>query len=752
MHTRLYAIAVASDPQSGVLVQLAAACIEEVVVLTDLGKAECHNTVVIVVYIAVIAGDKAGFLQSSHFIKGIPVALVGNQAVFLADPASLADYKFTVGLCVVVLAVQLVKSVGHLNTVDRKVELAVFIDDLLDTGLQVRNKHLAVGLEVVHTGLYAIAVSRDPHGGVLCHLAVAAVEQIVVITDFGEALGDYIITVVVRCSIDVGKTIANNVAVFVAPIRTYAKAASSLFGGIGNVAAPIPVDQTGCCGEDDSIIHLDCAIERLAVFIDIVEASWTELVHGSVIRRKAAARAGHNAGFLVKVVPCIVHDVVENRRGIAIGNVPITLDPVGSLLQSYESPEPRFTCHKILRAPFISAESTSYQLAVFIESVEQALHIRFGIAGQHFAVCLIEVIEVGIAVRICNGLPASDQHTQARIVVVSVFLKQAGELTAALAVFAKVIPELAGFISNMAWQLLSPREGGTVYVVRPAVVFPVPAVAFIRAVPVQVAAILELRHGVHEVGAGVTRDISRIVIWIQAVFFLEILILCKALQNVEVCIDIVTQFACCIAFQITAVQRPCAVISDELQAAQHAQRVNCGRINGLGLCNKVADDRQNTVLDLAGGQGKQFIGKPQVGRIRRKALRYIYGYRNRCKRADTLCKLKHEVPCSSAFLIAAGQHIQQLRQLLGNGYLRHIHREGVVNFSLLTLQVIGSRIILINGVGNGTGPCEQAVSIGCAEVKFRFAALVHVCHGLGSLTECLAERSILSLNACLLYR
>ena len=111
--------------------------------------------------------------------------------------------------------------------------MPVFIDDLLDTGLQVRNKHLAVGLEVVHTGLYAIAVSRDPHGGVLCHLAVAAVEQIVVITDFGEALGDYIITVVVRCSIDVGKTIANNVAVFVAPIRTYAKAASSLFGGIG---------------------------------------------------------------------------------------------------------------------------------------------------------------------------------------------------------------------------------------------------------------------------------------------------------------------------------------------------------------------------------------------------------------------------------------------------------------------------------------------------------------------------------------
>ena len=92
-----------------------------------------------------------------------------------------------------------------LDAVDRKVELAVFTDNLFAAGLLARNKHLAVGLEVVHTGLYAIAVSRDPHGGVLCHLAVAAVEQIVVITDFGEALGDYIITVVVRCSIDVGK-------------------------------------------------------------------------------------------------------------------------------------------------------------------------------------------------------------------------------------------------------------------------------------------------------------------------------------------------------------------------------------------------------------------------------------------------------------------------------------------------------------------------------------------------------------------
>ena len=751
MHTGLYAIAVAADPQSGVLIHLAAAGIEEVIVLPNLGKAQRQNAVVIVVYAAILIGDKAGFLQSSRFVKDVPVALFGNQAIFLADPGSPANYKLAIGLRIVILAVQLVESVGHLNTVNRKVELAVFIDDLFDAVFQIRNKHLAVRPEVVHTGLYAIAVGGNPHGGVLCHLAVAAVEQIVVITDLCKALGNHIITVVVRCPINVRKTIADNVAVFAAPVCSCSKAASSLFGGVGNVAAPIPIDQTGRRREDNPVIYLNCAIERLAVFIDIVEASGAELVHGSVIRHKSAARTGHNAGFLVKVIPGIVHNVVENRWGVAIGNVPVALDPVGSFLQRYESPEPGFTCHEILCTPRVCAECTSYQLAVLIKGVEQPLHIRFGIAGQHFAVCFVEVVEVGIAVRIRNGLPTGGQHAQTRIVAASVFLKQSGELAAALTVFAKVIPELSGFISNMAGQFLDACEGSAVYVVGPAPVFPVPAAAGSRAVPVQIAAILILRHGVHEVRAGIPRDIRRIIIGIQAVLFLEVLLLRKALQNMEVRVDIVIQIACRKAFQITAVQRPCAVLRNELQAAQHAQRIDCGGINRLRLGNIVADNRQDTILDLTGGQGKQFIGKSQTGRIHRKALGHLHGYCDRCQRADTFRKLEHEVPCGSALLIAAGQHIQQLRQLFRNGNLGHIHREGVVDLSLPSLQVIGSRIILISGIGNAAFPGKYSVSIGSAEVKLRFAALVHVCRGLRSLAERLAQRGILSLDAGLLF-
>ena len=254
MHTGLYAIAVAADPQSGVLIHLAAAGIEEVIVLSDLGKAQRQNAVVIVVYIAIRVGDEAGFLQSSRFVKDVPVALFGNQVIFLADPGSPANYKLAIGLRIVILAVQLVESVGHLNTVNRKVELAVFIDDLFDAVFQIRNKHLAVRPEVVHTGLYAIAVGGNPHGGVLCHLAVAAVEQIVVITDLCKALCSDIVAEIVGFAFNVYETVPYQIAVLIAPILAHAKLTALLRRIVVDVAAPILVDKSGSGSEDDTAL------------------------------------------------------------------------------------------------------------------------------------------------------------------------------------------------------------------------------------------------------------------------------------------------------------------------------------------------------------------------------------------------------------------------------------------------------------------------------------------------------------------
>ena len=419
----------------------------------------------------------------------------------------------------------------------------------------------------MHTGLYAIAVGGNPHGGVLCHLAVAAVEQIVVITDLCKALGNHIITVVVRCSINVRKTIADNVAVFAAPVCSCSKAASSLFGGVGNVAAPIPIDQTGRRREDNPVIYLNCAIERLAVFIDIVEASGAELVHGSVIRHKSAARTGHNAGFLVKVIPGIVHNVVENRRGVAIGNVPVALDPVGSFLQRYESPEPGFTCHEILCAPRVCAECASYQLAVLIKGVEQPLYIRFGIAGQHFAVCFVEVVEVGIAVRIRNGLPTGGQHAHTGIVAISILLKDSGELFGACTINAQIVPENPLFSADKAVELLHTGENRTILIVRPYAFLSDPPLFVVL---LQIEGVLNVCNAAHKVSAVVIRIIGAIVVGIQAVLFLIFRVGCQGLQDVEVGVDVIVQFTCDGAFQHSLIA-PCSVfLCLELQPAEYA--------------------------------------------------------------------------------------------------------------------------------------------------------------------------------------
>ena len=116
IHTAGDAVAVVSDPQSGVLIHLAAAGVEEVIVLTDLGKAHGQYIILVVICISA-AGDKTGLDQLSFSVERMPISLFGDQIVLLADPNCSTDYKDAIGLSIVVLAVQLVESVGHLDAV-----------------------------------------------------------------------------------------------------------------------------------------------------------------------------------------------------------------------------------------------------------------------------------------------------------------------------------------------------------------------------------------------------------------------------------------------------------------------------------------------------------------------------------------------------------------------------------------------------------------------------------------------------------
>ena len=254
VHTALHAIGIVADPHSGIFVHLAAAGVEQVVVTADFGEAKCQSAVIIVVDIAVSTSDKAGSLQLARFVKSVPVALFGDQAILLTDPGSNSNNQNAVGLGVVVFSLQLIETIGHLHAVECKIQLAVLFDDFLLAVLQIRNKHLTVRSKIVHARLYAIAVGRNPHCGILCHLTVAIVKQIVIIAYLGKALCSGIVAEIVGFTFNVYETVPYQIAVLIAPILARAKLTALLRRIVVDVAAPILVDKSGSGSEDDTAL------------------------------------------------------------------------------------------------------------------------------------------------------------------------------------------------------------------------------------------------------------------------------------------------------------------------------------------------------------------------------------------------------------------------------------------------------------------------------------------------------------------
>ena len=92
--------------------------------------------------------------------------------------------------------------------------------------LQIRNEHLAVGIEVVHTAFDPVAVRTYPHIGILVHLTVANIEKIIVVANLCEPFGVYIISKVVGASLNIREAVSENVAILTTPILPRFQAAS----------------------------------------------------------------------------------------------------------------------------------------------------------------------------------------------------------------------------------------------------------------------------------------------------------------------------------------------------------------------------------------------------------------------------------------------------------------------------------------------------------------------------------------------
>ena len=197
MHTALDTVRIVIDPHCRVFIHLAAVCVKDVIIVADLSEAESKNSVVIVVGVTVAAVDKACLNHLAVLVESVPVALFGDEVVLLSNPNGFVNRKLTVSVSVVILAVESVETVSHLNAVDCEVKLAVLVYNSFLAVDCVGDKHLAVSVKVVHTALDAVRVVVDPHCSVLIHSACSGIENVIVIADLCEALSVLVVLKIV---------------------------------------------------------------------------------------------------------------------------------------------------------------------------------------------------------------------------------------------------------------------------------------------------------------------------------------------------------------------------------------------------------------------------------------------------------------------------------------------------------------------------------------------------------------------------
>ena len=146
-----------------------------------------------------------------------------GTAFVVADPVGTIAVHLTAG------AVEQVPAVSHLGqalglfAVLVVVGLAVLLDEAVLDLL-----HLAISPELVHAGRNAVGVVADPHSGIVVHRSIARVEQVVILTNLGKALGNLIAVVVVGLAVDRGKTVLLDIPVGISVIPSRGERASPL--------------------------------------------------------------------------------------------------------------------------------------------------------------------------------------------------------------------------------------------------------------------------------------------------------------------------------------------------------------------------------------------------------------------------------------------------------------------------------------------------------------------------------------------
>ena len=599
MHTGFHAPGVGADPKGSVLVELAAAGVEHVVVFADFGEAKRQYVLIVIIREAVAAIDKASLEHFAVRPEVIPNTLFGNQPVLLADPDGLIGHQDIIILGVVILAVQLVQAVIQLDAVNGEIQLAVFFNDLLFPVFQIRDEHFAVRVKVVHAGLHTVAVGADPHVCILIHLSAAGVKQIIVLPDLGKAQGSLIIREVIGSISNVNEAIGNDETVRTAFIQANRQGAVLELSGAVHIETGINVELSSRTAVNQSTFNADHAIEYFSVFVAVVELS--------AILNQSAANPVQQSSLFVKMIPGDVLHVIGDGKSIAVGYITVHIQPIGPLFQGHKAAEHRLAGPEILGSLIVGPERAANQLAGLIKCIREGLDLPY--AGIKLSVCGIAVIYVRFAVICLDGKPSGLKNAHTGIVIAAVQLKDTGQLGAAGAVRAEIVPELSLFSGLKAGQLMDAGEDLAVLVIEPCSVFPNPALVDKA---VQGKGVVEVHDLVLEMGAVIIGIVCAVIIRIQTVLDLIFLVGAEVHQDVEMGVNVIAQLAVEFHVELLIFIPCCLLRRRQLQTAQNAQGIRVGRIDGLGLGDEITDDSQLIVMHFRRAQAQIFICKPEI--------------------------------------------------------------------------------------------------------------------------------------------
>ena len=153
--------------------------------------------------------------------------------------------------------------------------------------------------------------------------------------------------------------------------------------------------------------------------------------------------------------------------------------------------------------------------------------------------------------------------------------------------------------------------------------------------------------------------------WIKSINFLIFRLLCKGIESVCSKISLITQGTFSNNAKTVTCRFHCAILNREFDTLKHTKRVCIGGINRLGLINPVKDECQSISLfiKLNSCEREILVHNLKCAIINNHVIIEINGRCDFSQHADTLSKLKQEVPCVYIFHICTRKHVCKICKL-----------------------------------------------------------------------------------------